>query len=56
MLSAYWIDFEDSQYGGYSREELERLLSEGKLLALMERPELLVGSGVVEGGQVPVAT
>ena len=46
----------NSQYGGYSREELERLLSEGKLLALMERPELLVGSGVVEGGQVPVAT
>ena len=54
----YWIDFEDSQYGGYSREELERLLSEGKLLALIERPGLL-GSGlkwVVECGQVPVAT
>ena len=54
----YWIDFEDSQYVGYSREELERLLSEGKLLALIERPGLL-GSGlkwVVECGQVPVAT
>jgi hypothetical protein len=54
----YWIDFEDSQYGGYSREELERLLSEGNLLALIERPGLL-GSGlkwVVERGQVPVAT
>jgi hypothetical protein len=54
----YWIDFEDNHYGGYSREELERLLSEGKLLSLIERPGLL-GSGlkwVVECGQVPVAT
>ena len=54
----YWIDFEDGQYGGYSREELEWLLSEGKLLTLIERPGLL-GSGlkwVVECGQVPVAT
>jgi hypothetical protein len=54
----YWIDFEDSHYGGYSGEELERLLSEGKFLALIERPGLL-GSGlkwVVECGQVPVAT
>ena len=54
----YWIDFEDDHYGGYSREELERLLSEGNLLALIERPGLL-GSGlkwVVECGQVPVAT
>jgi hypothetical protein len=54
----YWIDFEDSHYGGYSREELERLLSEGKLLSLIERPGLL-GSGlkwVVECGQVPTAT
>jgi len=54
----HWIDFEDNHYGGYSREELERLLSEGKLLALIERPGLL-GSGlkwVVECGQVPVAT
>jgi hypothetical protein len=54
----YWIDFEDSQYGGYSREELERLLSECNLLSLVERPALL-GSGlkwVVECGQVPAAT
>ena len=54
----YWIDFEDSHYGGYSREEFERLLSEGNLLTLIERPGLL-GSGlkwVVECGQVPVAT
>jgi hypothetical protein len=54
----YWIDFEDSQYGGYSREQLERLLSEYNLLSLIERPGLL-GSGlkwVVECGQVPVAT
>ena len=53
----YWIDFEDSHYGGYSREEFERLLSEGNLLSLVERPGLL-GSGlkwVVECGQVPVA-
>jgi hypothetical protein len=54
----YWIDFEDSQYGGYSREELERLLTEGNLLALIERLGLL-RSGlkwVVDYGQVPVAT
>jgi len=54
----YWIDFQDSQYGGYSREQLERLLSEGKLLSVVERPGLL-GSGlkwVVKCGQVPVAT
>ena len=54
----YWIDFEDSQYGGYSREELERLLSEGNFLSLIERPGLL-GSGlkwVVKCGQVPIAT
>ena len=53
-----WIDFEDNHYGGYSQEELERLLSEGKLLSLIERPGLL-GSGlkwVVECGKVPVAT
>jgi hypothetical protein len=49
----YWIDFEDNRYGGYGR-----LLSEGNVLALIERPGLL-GSGlkwVVECGQVPVAT
>ena len=54
----YWIDFEDEQYGGYSQKELEQLLSEGKLLSLIERPGLL-GSGlkwVVECGQVPLAT
>ena len=53
----YWIDFEDNHYGGYSREELEQLLSEGKLLSLVERPGLL-GSGlkwVVKCGQVPIA-
>jgi hypothetical protein len=54
----YWIDFEDSQYGGYSREELERLLSECNLLSLVERPALLRSElkWVVECGQVPVAT
>ena len=54
----YWIDFEDNHYGGYSREEFEQLLSEGKLLSLIERPGL-IGSGlkwVLECGQVPVVT
>ncbi len=37
----YWIDFEDSQYGGYSLAELERLLEECSLLTLVERPGLL---------------
>jgi hypothetical protein len=54
----YWIDFEDSQYGGYSPEELEQLLWECNLLKLVERPALL-RSGLkwtVEKGQVPIAT
>ncbi len=53
----YWIDFEDSQYGGYRLEELERLVGECNLLSLVERPALL-RSGlrwVVERGQVPIA-
>lgn len=37
----YWVDFEDSQYGGYSQAELERLLEECSLLTLVERPGLL---------------
>jgi hypothetical protein len=54
----YWIDFEDSQYGGYSLEELERLVGECNLLSLVERPALL-RSGlrwVIERGQAPMAT
>jgi hypothetical protein len=53
----YWIDFEDSQYGGYTLEELERLVGECNLLNLVERPALL-RSGlrwVIERGQAPVA-
>ncbi len=54
----YWIDFEDSQYGGYSLEELERLVGECNLLSLVERPALL-RSGlrwVIERGEAPTAT
>lgn len=54
----YWIDFEDSQYGGYSLAELERLLDECSLLTLVERPGLL-RSGLnwfVEAGKAPFAT
>lgn len=54
----YWIDFKDSQYGGYSLVELEQLLRECSFLDLVERPALL-RSGlewVVERGQEPVAT
>jgi hypothetical protein len=53
-----WIDFEDSQYGGYSLEELERLLGECNLLSLVERPALL-RSGlkwVIQRGEAPTAT
>jgi len=54
----YWIDFEDSQYGGYSQEELEQLLSECNLLNLVERPALLQSDlgWVIEGGRIPTAT
>jgi hypothetical protein len=54
----YWIDLEDSQYGGYTREELEQLLWECNLLSLVERPALL-RSGlkwVVKRGQAPMAS
>jgi hypothetical protein len=37
----YWIDFEDSHYGGYSLAELERLLDECSFLTLVERPGLI---------------
>lgn len=53
----YWIDFEDSQYGGYSLAELERLLDECSLLILIERPGLL-RSGLnwfLEAGKAPFA-
>ena len=51
----YWIDFEDEHYGGYSQEELERLLSECNLLSLIERPALLRTGfkWVVERGRIP---
>ena len=54
----YWIDFEDNQYGGYSQEELERLLSECNLLSLVERPGLLLGGlkWTIRQQRVPVAT
>jgi hypothetical protein len=53
----YWVDFEDSQYGGYSRADLERLLEQCSLLSLVERPGLLRSglSWVLEAGKVPVA-
>lgn len=54
----YWVDFEDSQYGGYSLAELERLLGECSLLSLIERPGLL-RTGLnwfLEAGKGPVAT
>jgi len=37
----YWVDFDDSQYGGYGVADLERLLGECSLLSLVERPGLL---------------
>ena len=36
----YAVDFEDEQYGGYSVSQLEMLLTECKLLDLIERPGL----------------
>ena len=53
----YCIDFEDEHYGGYSQGELERLLREGSLLSLIDRPGLLKSGlkWVVECGEVPVA-
>ncbi len=53
----YWVDFEDSQYGGYSLAEMERLLDECSLLTLVERPGL-IRSGLewfLEAGKGPFA-
>ena len=53
----YWIDFDDSQYGGYSLAELERLLDECSLLTLVECPGL-IRSGLnwfLEAGKAPFA-
>ena len=52
------FNFEDSQYGGYSLAELERLLGECSFLSLAERPGLL-RTGLnwfLEAGEPPVAT
>jgi hypothetical protein len=54
----YWVDFEDSQYGGYRLADLERLLGECSLLSLVERPGLL-RTGLnwfLEIGKSPLAT
>jgi len=37
----YSVDFDDDQFGGYSVAQLETLLKECDLLALVERPGLL---------------
>lgn len=37
----YSVDFDDEEYGGYSVAQLETLLKECDLLALVERPGLL---------------
>ena len=54
----YWIDFDDDQYGGYSQQELEQLLSECNLLGLIERPALLRNrlTWVIEAGRIPTLT
>ena len=36
----YSVDFDDQQFGGYSVSQLEKLLNDGKLLDLIERPGL----------------
>ena len=36
----YAVDFEDEQFGGYSRAQLESLLNDWKFLDLIERPGL----------------
>lgn len=37
----YWVDFEDEQYGGYSPDDFDLLLSQYDFLSLVERPGLL---------------
>jgi len=53
----YSVDFEDDQYGGYSVAQLEMLLKECGLLALVERPGLLRTGlpWVLEPGKEPEA-
>jgi hypothetical protein len=53
----YAVDFDDEQFGGYSVNQLDQLLSECRFLDLVERPSLWrTGlSWCVERGQVPEA-
>jgi hypothetical protein len=54
----YWVDFEDSKYGGYSVAEFEQLLVECSFLTLVERPGLLRSrlNWFLEAGKAPFAT
>lgn len=40
-----WLDFADQSYGGYRLEDFERLVTEGRLLRLIEQPWLLECGG-----------
>lgn len=48
-----WLDFEDSQYGGYSTDDFDLLVNEYDLFSLVERPALLRASSgwILEPGK-----
>ena len=37
----HWVDFEDQEYGGYSKTDFDRLLKAGRFARLVEQPQLL---------------
>jgi hypothetical protein len=53
----YSVDFEDTNFGGYSLADFEELLEDCKFLRLVERPGLLCAdlSWVVQPGKEPEA-
>ncbi len=41
----FWVDFEDSKFGGYNESDFERLVRQSQFLRLVERPWLLESDG-----------
>ena len=41
----FWVDFEDSKFGGYNEGDFERLIGQSGFLKLVEKPWLLESEG-----------
>jgi len=41
----FWVDFEDTKFGGYNEGDFERLIGQSGFLKLVEKPWLLESEG-----------